>query len=74
MNKIKFEYVYAILLLEVLTDVLFVFRDNEKVVITIVTVLVRAISSITAFFLLGIYQRNEIFYLKGGVFLLKYTK
>lgn len=50
MNKIKFEYVYAILLLAVLTAALFIFRDNDEVVTTIVTVLVGAISSITAFF------------------------
>lgn len=50
MSKIKFEYIYAILLLAVLTAALFVFRANEKVVTTIVTVLVGAISSITAFF------------------------
>jgi len=50
MSRIKFEYVYAILLLAVLTAALFVFRDNDEVVTTIVTVLVGAISSITAFF------------------------
>lgn len=49
MSKIKFEYVYAILLLAVLTAALFIFRDNDEVVTTIVTVLVGAISSITAF-------------------------
>jgi len=49
-RKLKFEYIYAILLLSVLTAALFIFRDNDEVVTTIVTVLVGAISSITAFF------------------------
>jgi hypothetical protein len=46
----KFEYIFAFAILLVLSIALFVFRSDSTVVNTIITVLVSAISSVTAFF------------------------
>lgn len=51
LEKIKFEYVFAIMVLFILSIALFVFRNNAEVVTTIITCLVGAVSSVTAFFI-----------------------
>ena len=50
LSKIKFEYVYAVLILVVLSTALFVFKDNSEVVSPIVTALVAGLTGITTFF------------------------
>lgn len=50
LDKIKFEYVFSIILLVILSIALFVFRGDKDVVTTLITALVGALSSITAFF------------------------
>lgn len=47
---LKFEYIFAFAILLILSIALFVFRANDQVVNTIITVLVGAISSVTAYF------------------------
>lgn len=49
-KKIKFEYVFAILVILILSVALFVFKDNKDITNIIITCLVGAVSSITAFF------------------------
>ncbi|MEG0181246.1 MAG: hypothetical protein RR657_05090 [Peptostreptococcaceae bacterium] len=49
-NKIKFEYVFAVLVILILSAALFVFREDKDLVNIIITCLVGAVSSITAFF------------------------
>ena len=50
LDKIKFEYVFAILVVAVLSAALFIFREDKDLVNIIITCLVGAVSSITAFF------------------------
>lgn len=50
MNKIRFEYVFAILVVVILAATLFIFRNDKDIVNIVVTALVGALSSITAFF------------------------
>ena len=50
LDKFKFEYVFAILVVAVLSAALFIFREDKDLVNIIITCLVGAVSSITAFF------------------------
>lgn len=50
LNKIKFEYVFAVLVILILSAALFVFKGDKDLVNIIITCLVGAVSSITAFF------------------------
>ncbi|TCO79142.1 hypothetical protein [Marinisporobacter balticus] len=50
LTKLKFEYVFAFAVLIILAAALFIFKDNNDVVNTIITVFVSSISAITAFF------------------------
>lgn len=50
MKDIKFEYVFAIVTLIILAVALFVFKDDKNTVNIIITAIVGALSSITAFF------------------------
>ena len=50
LDKIKFEYVFAILVVAVLSAALFIFKEDKDLVNIIITCLVGAVSSITAFF------------------------
>lgn len=50
LDKIKFEYVFAILVVAVLSAALFIFREDKDLVNIIITCLVGAVSSITVFF------------------------
>lgn len=45
----KFEYLFAVLILGVLTAALFYFSDNEKITIAIVTVLTSAMTGVVTF-------------------------
>ena len=49
-NKIKFEYVFAILVVAILAAALLIFKDNKDIVNIIITAIVGALSAITAFF------------------------
>lgn len=49
-NKVKFEYVFALLVVVILAVTLFIFKDDKDIVNIVVTALVGALSSITAFF------------------------
>ncbi|KYH35817.1 hypothetical protein CLTEP_02100 [Clostridium tepidiprofundi DSM 19306] len=50
LKNIKFEYVFAVLVVVILAAALFIFKENKDVVNTVVTALVGALSAITAFF------------------------
>lgn len=50
LEKFKFEYLFATMLLAVLSVALFYFAGQEKVVLMILGALVAAISSITTYF------------------------
>jgi len=49
-KNIKFEYVFAVLVVVILAAALFIFRSNKDVVNMVITALVGALSAITAFF------------------------
>jgi hypothetical protein len=50
MKAIKFEYVFAIAILLVLSIALYVFRNDKDITTTLITSLVGAFSAISAFF------------------------
>lgn len=50
LEKIRFEYVFGVLVLAILSVALFLFKGNAEVTTTIITALVGALSAITAFF------------------------
>ena len=50
LKNIKFEYVFAILVVVILAAALFIFKGNKDVVNMVVTALVGTLSAITAFF------------------------
>lgn len=50
LKMIKFEYIFAIMLLIVLSIALFVFKENEETVKTILALLGTSITAITTFF------------------------
>lgn len=49
-EKIKFEYVFAILVVVILAAALFIFKEDKEIANMIMTALVSALASITAFF------------------------
>lgn len=49
-DRIKFEYVFAFVIVTVISVALFVFRENNDVVNQLIVALIGALSSITAFF------------------------
>jgi hypothetical protein len=49
LGKCKFEYIFAVLVLLVLTAALFTFSENEKIPLMIVTVLTNSITGITTY-------------------------
>lgn len=58
-EKLKFEYVFAILVVVILAAALFVFKDNKDIVNIIITAIVGALSAITAFFFTKTQVGNE---------------
>lgn len=59
LEKIKFEYVFAILVVVILAVALFIFRSDKDTVSMIMTALVGALSAITAFFFTKTQVRAE---------------
>jgi len=49
LNKCKFEYLFAVLVLLVLTAALFTFSENDKIPLMIVTVLTNCVTGITTY-------------------------
>lgn len=49
-EKVKFEYIFAVLVLLILSSAMFIFKDNADVTTTIITALVASLSAVTAFF------------------------
>ena len=56
LNKIKFEYVFAMSALILLAISLFAFAGNDKVVIMIVTVLTNVVTGVSTF----LYTKHQV--------------
>lgn len=61
MNNIKFEHIFAIVLLIILSIALFIFRANKELVMIFATALVGAFASVTTFFFTKYTPQNKSF-------------
>lgn len=61
MNGVKFEHVFAIILLIILSIALFVFRGDKDLVMIFATALVGAFASVTTFFFTKYTPKNQSF-------------
>lgn len=61
MNNIKFEHIFAVVLLIILSIALFVFRGDKNLVMVFGTALVSAFASVTTFFFTKYTPQNQNF-------------
>lgn len=61
MNNIKFEHIFAIILLIILSIALFVFRDDKDLVMIFATAIVGSFASVTTFFFTKYTPKNQSF-------------
>lgn len=61
MSSIKFEHIFAIILLIILSIALFVFRDDKDLVMIFATAIVGSFASVTTFFFTKYTPKNQSF-------------